>query len=154
MLPLVKNLGPPGEGPFYPRGIQITAALKKRSRALTHITSRVRCVLSTDTPSLLTCGWSKHRWANRGNRYSHEVLQELLLLRGVGRGITSHGLWGHRGGHSAGRDGKSTETVKGLWTRPGVIVKAYGNRVDGKISLGETRGLDWHKIFQMKLLSL
>ena len=49
---------------------------------------------------------------------------------------------------------QAPETVRGLWTRPGVIVKAYGHRVDGKISLGETRGLDWHKIFQMKLLSL
>ena len=35
-----------------------------------------------------------------------------------------------------------------------LLLEAHGHRVDGKISLGETRGLDWHKIFQMKLLSL
>jgi len=99
MLPVVKNLGPPGKGLFTLEVNSNHGRSKKRSRALTHITSRVRCDLSTDTKTLLKLWVPKHRSANKGNRYSHEVLkdlQELLEFRGVGRGITSHGLWGHR----------------------------------------------------------
>jgi hypothetical protein len=87
MLPVVKNLGPPGEVPFLPSSYDPS---KNGSRALTHFTSRVRCDLSTDTNTLLTSEPSKLRWANRGNRYSYEVLkvlQELLEFRGVGRVI-------------------------------------------------------------------
>jgi len=84
---VVKNLGPPGEVPFLPSSYDPS---KNGSRALTHFTSRVRCDLSTDTNTLLTSEPSKPRWANRGNRYSYEVLkvlQELLEFRGVGRVI-------------------------------------------------------------------
>jgi len=87
MLPVVKNLGPPGEVPFLPSSYDPS---KNGSRALTHFTSRVRCDLSTDTSTLLTSEPSKPRWANRGNRRTYEVLkvlQELLEFRGVGRVI-------------------------------------------------------------------
>ena len=87
MLPVVKNLGPPGEVPFLPSSYDPS---KNGSRALTHFTSRVRCDLSTDTNTLLTSEPSKPRWANRGNRRAMRYTKELLLLRGlrgVGRGL-------------------------------------------------------------------
>ena len=87
MLPVVKNLGPPGEVPFLPSSYDPS---KNGSRALTHFTSRVRCDLSTDTSTLPKLWVPKPRSANRGNRYSYEVLkvlQELLEFRGVGRGL-------------------------------------------------------------------
>ena len=75
MLPLVKNLGPPGEGPFYPRGIQITAALKKRSRALT-----IHLQGAEHTWHMILTLYSKLwvpklRWANWGSDTDYELLQ-------------------------------------------------------------------------------
>jgi len=75
MLPVVKNLGPPGEVPFLPSSYDPS---KNGSRALTHFTSRVRCDLSTDTSTLPKLWVPKPRSANRGNRYSYEVLKRHM----------------------------------------------------------------------------